>query len=333
MLRAQMVHVFAVTALLVASSPVFAQTATASKVISDQILPKDTYFYLSVPDVAALKAHMSNSSAGQLFADPSLDAFKAEVMAAFRDKLDEGLTTIHETLGVTVEEFLNIPGGEISIAVSAAPGNAMGLIIFVDYGDHEDQVVGMLNKATDALSQIPKLAQEDENFDGTPITMFQIQYNGPAPTPLAKEFGWFTKDQRLVISNRSELLQSALTNWDGEDNNSFLSNEAYAYVMQRCQSGERKALSTMFFDPIGMFTKLVQTGSLGQQASMGAGMALGFLPTLGLSQLKAFGAVSEAGSGDFETVSRSVVVADQPPMGLMQIFQMDTTDQRPPAWV
>lgn len=327
-----MTHLLASSAILLSSLSAYGQ-ATATKVISDQILPKQTFMYLSFPDVSQMKEYVANSSMGDLWNDPALEAFKAEVHSAFDSELQDGLLQVNDALGMSVEELMEIPNGEISLAFAAGSGNSMGVVFFLDFGDKEADVLELLDKATDALSQTPKLTPETETFDGTELRMFKVQYNGPAPTPLAKEFGWFVKDQRMVLSNRSELLESVLSNWEGESADSFMSNDKYSYILSKCQSGERTSLTTFYLDPIGLFEKLVQTGSLGQQASMGAGMALGFLPTLGLSQMKAFGTVSEAGSGPFETVSKAVVYAEQPPMGVMKVFQLDETSAIPPAWV
>ena len=333
MLRAQMTQFLGAAAIMLGAFPINAQTATATRVLSDQILPSETYLYVSFPDVTAMKEHLVSSSMGQLWNDPALDAFKTQLYAAYSDKMQDNLQQFSDAIGISLEEIIEIPHGEVSMAIAGAPGNAMGVVIYLDYGDKEAQVQELMTKAADALGGVSKLSRDDTSFDGTELTMFKVQYPGPAPTPLAKEFGWFLKDQRLVISNRSELLQATLTNWDGDSSDSFKSNEAYSYIMNKCQSSERSSLTTFFFDPIGLFTKLVQTGSLGQQASMGAGMALGFLPTLGLTQMKAMGAISEAGSGDFESVSRSVFYMEQPPMGIMQVFQLDQIESTPPDWV
>ena len=330
MYRALLTGILSVSTILTTALTAEAQTA---RVLSDQILPKQTFLYVSFPNVTSLKNHFTESSVGQLWNDPALDAFKAELTAAFSSELDEGLVQVEEVLGLTLDEFLRIPSGEISMAVSTAQGNKMGAVIFVDFGDNEQQVQELLAKAVSALSQIPKLSHEDEVFDGTALAMFQIQYSGNAPTPLAKEFGWFVKDGRLVISNRSELLEYTLTNWGGEDSGAFTSNEAYSYILSRCQSGDRTSLSTLFIDPIGLITNLITSGSLGPQATAGAGMALGILPMTGLTQMKAMGTIAEAGSGDFETIQRSVFYSEQPPMALMQVFQLDEGDQAPPPWV
>ncbi|MDG2128430.1 MAG: hypothetical protein P8K08_10600 [Fuerstiella sp.] len=330
MYRALLTGVLTVSTIL---ATVFTAQAQTGRVLSDQILPKQTFLYVSFPSVTTLKNHFAESSIGQMWNDPALDAFKAEVDNAFSSELNEGLVQVEEVLGLTLQEFLQIPSGEISMAVSAAEGNQMGAVIFVDFGDSEQQMQDLLAKAVNALSNIPKLSHEDELFDGTELSMFQIQYTGNAPTPLAKEFGWFVKDSRLVISNRSELLESALTNWDGEDSDAFTSNEAYSYILSRCQAGDRTSLSTFFLDPIGLITNLITSGSLGPQATMGGAMALGFLPQTGLAQLKAIGTIAESGNGDFEAIQRSVFYSEQPPTGLMQVFQLDEGDQAPPEWV
>lgn len=330
MLRAKISHLLACSAILMTSLTASGQT---TKVISDQILPQDTYLYVSFPNITQMKDYMSSSSMGQMWNDAALDDFKAELHSAFDSDLQEGLMQVQEAIGMSVEELLQIPSGEMTMAISGGPSNTMGAVMFMDFGDKESQVSDLLDRAANALGGVPRLVREDESFDGTDLTMFRVQYDGPVPTPLGKEFGWFVKDERLVFANRIELLESVLSNWDGESTDNFASNDKYSYIMSKCQSGDRTSLTTFYMDPIGLFEKLVQTGSLGQQATMGAGMAVGFLPTLGLNQMKAFGTVSEAGQGPFEAISRGVFYAEQPPRAVMEIFQLDATDSTPPDWV
>lgn len=330
MLRAKISHLLACSAILMTSLTASGQT---TKVISDQILPQDTYLYVSFPNITQMKDYMSSSSMGQMWNDAALDDFKAELHSAFDSDLQEGLMQVQEAIGMSVEELLQIPSGEMTMAISGGPSNTMGAVMFMNFGDKESQVSDLLDRAANALGGVPRLVREDESFDGTDLTMFRVQYDGPVPTPLGKEFGWFVKDERLVFANRIELLESVLSNWDGESTDNFASNDKYSYIMSKCQSGDRTSLTTFYMDPIGLFEKLVQTGSLGQQATMGAGMAVGFLPTLGLNQMKAFGTVSEAGQGPFEAISRGVFYAEQPPRAVMEIFQLDATDSTPPDWV
>ena len=174
-----------------------AQTAD-TKVLSNQILPKDTYFYMSVPSVDGFKESFENSSAGRLFAEPALEEFKAEVKNAFGSELQDNLSKVHDALGMTLDELLAIPTGEVTLAFSKAPPNKMGVILFLDYGSHESEVSGLLEKATAALNNSSELDAANIEHDGTELTMYTVTGDIASKTPLAKEFGWFKYlDERI----------------------------------------------------------------------------------------------------------------------------------------
>ena len=334
MFLARMKRVVLASAILVGGvcSVATAQTAD-TKVLSSEILPKDTYLYLSMPSVEGMKEAFAKSSAGQLLADPAFDEFKAEVQGAFASEMEEGFAKVQEALGLTVEEQLAIPTGEVTVAFSKAPPNKMGAVVFFDYGSHAEQVVALLEKATAALGNVNELDAANIEHDGTEIVLFKVTSEIAKKTPLAREFGWFLKDERLVISNSSALLTLTLDNWEGSEDKSLASNEVFAYIMEQCESEDGKSLMTTYVDPIGLFTQLVQTGSLGE-AGLPAGMAISVFPMLGVNQMKAIGSVGEMGGEEgYEAVTRSFIYTEQPPQGAMQVFQLAAVDQVPPAWV
>ncbi len=311
---------------------VAAAQTTDTKVLSSQILPRDTYFYLSMPSVEKFKESFETSASGRLFADPALEEFKAEVSNAFSSDMQDSLSHVNDALGLTVDELMAIPTGEVTIAVSKASSNKMGVIMFMDYGSHESEVKGLLEKASAALNNVDELEAANVEHDGTELTMYTITSDVAKQTPLAKEFGWFLKDERLVVSNSSALLKLTLDNWDGSSEKTLKSNNVYAYIMEKCESTPGAGQMTTFVDPVGMFTALVQTGSLGPNGAA-AGMAIGFLPTLGINQLKGIGSSGEMGGDEFEGLSRSFLYCEQPPQAAMQVFQLDTVDAVPPSWV
>jgi len=313
-----------------------AERETEEMVSSEQMLPKDTYLYFSVPSVEDMKNAFKESSAGRLWADPNFDDFRDELDKAFGSELEEGKSKIQEALGLSLEELLNIPTGEVTLAVSAAPGNKMGAVLFVDYGESQEAVESLLEKAVAELSKSEDLEASNAVHDGTELTMFKVKADIATKTPLAKEFGWFLKDHRMVLSNSRPVLEMILNNWDGSAKDSLETNAVYTYIMEKCggpeENNDAEDMMIVYFDPIGLFTKVIQSGSAGE-AGMGAGMALGFLPTLGLNQLKAFGAVGQVGIEGFEGVSRSFIYTEQPPAGAMRVFMLEAVDQTPPEWV
>ena len=307
-----------------------AQTAD-TKVLSNQILPKDTYFYMSVPSVEEMKATFQESSAGRMWEDPALEEFKAEMNSAFAGEVADSFSKIHDAIGLTVEELMAIPTGEATVAISKS-SNKLGVILFLDYGSHESEVRSLLEKAADALNNVNDLESSDIEHDGTELTMYKITNEISKKTPLAKEFGWFLKDERLVISNSSALMKSTLDNWQGDSEKSLVHNDVYAYIMEKCESSPGSGLMTTYVDPVGLFTALVETGSLGQQG-MVASMAIGSFQAFGINQLKGFGSSGEMGGEEFEGVSRAFLYCEQPLQGAMQVFQLDKVNVVPPSWV
>ena len=311
--------------IVLAAVPVWADDV----VLSDQILPTDTYLHLTVANVDEARQQLADSSFGRLIQDPALDDFKAELKNAFGRQLDDGLAEFENQLGVSLIELLEIPSGEVAFSVTTV-GNRIGAVLYLDFGDSESQVRSLLDLAAAKIAGVPELTQETDELDGTELILFTV--DGPVPTPLIKEFGWFVRDSRLVICNSRRVMEALISNWDGQASDTFVSNPVYEQILHRCQSHERSAVSAAYFDPVGLITKLVQTGSLGQ-AGLGAGMAMGFFPTLGINQLKGIGGISEFGNSEFEGVGRAMLFAEQPPQGLMRAFMLGSVDPSPPDWV
>lgn len=321
--------VLAVSSLV---STVYAQSAGSTRVNSSQILPKDTYFYLSMPSVAVMKDQMSKSSMGRMFTDPVMEEFRTELMTVFVEQMQDRAAAVQDALGMTMDDLMAIPSGEITFAFSKAPPNRMGAVVFFEYGDHEAQMKSLLDKAVTGLNSSPVLESANMEHAGTEIVLWKNTSETANATPLAKEFGWFLKDQKMVASNSSALLKLALDNWDGTSQKTLSSNETYSYIMSKCETKPGAGVMTMYFDPIGMFTQLVQTGSLGE-AGLQAGMAMSVLPMLGLNQMKGMGTVMEMNNESYDALSQSMIYCEQPPMFMMQMFQLDTVERTPPTWV
>ena len=63
-----------------------------------------------------------------------------------------------------------------------------------------------------------------------------------------------------------------------------------------------------------------------------AAMIVGFLPVLGMNNLKAAGGTMSMMEGDFDSVSRTLFYMEQPTSGLLEVFNFPAEVQSPPAW-
>lgn len=315
----------------VLTASAFAQS-DRSTVRSSQILPRDTYLHLGISSVAELRERGGQAAFGRMIYSEEMAEFRDSVSTAIQNAVQQGVSEVESQLGVGIDELMQIPSGEVSFSFAKAPPNRMAAVLYLDFGDSEDTVNKLLEQATSALRSNPDLEDASEEYDGTELVLFSNLSESAKATPLAKEFGWFIRDNRMVASNSSAMLKLMIDNWDGSAEKNFASHPVYSHILSKCETEPGSALATTFFDPIGLFTQLVQTGSLGQ-AGLQAGMAMSVLPLLGLNQLKGIGSVMEMGSGEFDTVSRAMIYTDQPPMFLMQAFQMNTVERMPPSWV
>jgi hypothetical protein len=326
MTPARMFHVMLPLAVL-ASVAVPAQAADV--ILSDQVLPNDTFMHLTVKSVVDAKRQFEESPIGEFINDPALDAFRAELENAFSGPVGEALADVETQLGMSVEELLSIPSGEVSVSIAGA-GNHIGLVVHVDIGDSTSQVESLLDLAEQALSAVPEVVQSTQDVGGVEITMYEVQED--VPTPLLKEFGWLVHEGHLVISSSQQVMESLIENWDGTSSDSLSNNEKYTFVVNRLETEPGSADSIFYLDLIGLVTKLSQTGSFGDGQFI-ASMAIAQLPMLGLNQLQAVAMVIEEGTDDVQMINRAMVYTDQPPAGLMRAFMLAPVQASPPSWV
>ena len=322
----RMFHMMLPLAVL-ASVTVSAQAADV--ILSDQVLPNDTFMHLTLKSVEDAKRQFEESPFGEFINDPALDAFRAELKNAFSGQVGKALAEVETQLGIPVEELLRIPSGEVSVSIAGA-GNHIGLVVHVDIGDSVYQVESLLDLAEQALSKVPKFVQSTQDVGGVEITLYEVQED--VPTPLLKEFGWFVHGGHLVISSSQRVMENLVENWDGTSSDSLSNNEKYSFVLNRLETEPGSADSIFYLDLIGLVTKLSQTGSFGDGQFI-ASMAIAQLPMLGLNQLQAIAMVTEEGTADVQMINRAMVYTDQPPAGVMRAFMLAPAQAAPPSWV
>lgn len=293
------------------------QTATRA-VSSVQRLPKNVYGHFSIPSVTELKARVKKSSLGQMVSDPEMSEFKAELMKAY----EKAAGQIDSQVGLNLDEIMQVVTGEAAVAV-VAQGNKIGIAVFADYTGSEDAMEKLLDKADEGL-RAQGIESTTEEFADTEITVYK---KGDSK----RNFAYFVKDSQMVGSDQVAILEGILSRWEGGEDDSFESNDTYAYILERCGANSQTPAASYYFAPIALFQKAVQSGMAGN--SMPVSMAAAFIPQLGLANFKAIGGTIDMGIDGFDTVNRTQMFVDQPASGVLKVFQLADTDQTPPEWV
>lgn len=296
-------------------------SAQEEKVPVEQIVPGKTFALISVPDVQELKARFGETVWADFFDDPNMAFLREKILKVF----DESIKDVREEFGIDPKKLLEIPQGEISLAVSRISRGKIGVMLSVEYGDDATALEELLTAAEKKFEE-NKFDFEKQEIEGTTIYCYT-----PPTDALAKPEGvcWFQKDGFFVVTNQPAMSQAILVRWDGENNDVLAENESFRYTMERCRTVGGRPAAYWYLDPVGMVqTSMEAVGSTTQQA-----LAMTVIPQLGLDRLKAVGGTFDLATEKYEDVSRTFVYAEGPHRGILKMLQAETRPIEPPKWV
>lgn len=319
-----------VTAILFNTSSIKAE----DKVPGILRLPPRVYAMMTIPNVSDMKERSSKTPMVKLWNDPEFEEFKNQIMSQVMEYSEQ----INQHIGIGLKEILNIPHGEITIAYVQDSEGQLGGVSLMDFGDQEDNVYTLLNAlklGMDALNA----EQSSLEIEGTEVTDFSIplgqgdeeeEEEEDNSNKENKHLYYFIKGTFLCMANKESGIKDLLARWDGKHEETFANNETYKYIQQRAAIKDETPTISWYVDPIGLVKKLTLKYGRG---NLQAQMMLGFLPNLGLNNLKAIGGSAFEMTDQFETVHRTLICVDQPLTGIPAIFRCHTTHQVPPKWV
>jgi hypothetical protein len=287
-----------------------------------KLLPKNTLVFFSVPSVPDSKEQFDKSG-GAMLRDPELKPFLDEVHA----KIDELSDKLQEEIGVSINELLAIPQGELTFALMERPARKLAPVLIVDFGEKNKETIDkLLKKMHDGLDG--DLAEHSKQ-DVEDVAVHVYTFKDQDPKNPFKTVAYFNEDSTLVLSTEVAALKEVLIRRDGKSDDTLADNDIYKYIQDRCKDEAGEPAVVWFVSPIG----LIQSGlNMAASITPQAGMAAIILPTLGLDRLKGWGGAAYSAAGDFDDVSKVFVYADQP-KGVLDVFQFPAADLAPPKWV
>ncbi|MEX1098607.1 MAG: hypothetical protein WED34_21350 [Planctomycetales bacterium] len=314
-----------------ADEQVAPELATRGKVATERRLPPKVFAYVSVPSVAELKSRWGKTQFGRLLDDRALAEFRLELSKQIAKASEE----VDRNLGMPLEDLLAIPSGEVTFAVVRPAADKLAVLALLDFGGSRSEVDKLLEKAEAALKE-RQAERTTSEFEGTRIVTHVLPAAGGADSQEEdapddrSRVSYFLKDTHLAVASDVAALEAVLARWDGRHEQTFAENEHHRYIQGRCTSQGRAAVAAWFLDPVGLLTTALTAGS---EADFQTAMVLGFLPALGLDNLKAIGGTMELATPEFDSVSRTFIYVDQPTSGVLNVFQFPARDLTPPAWV
>ncbi len=283
----------------------------AERPSAPKLLPKKTLAYLRVADSRELADSFMQTSMGRLGRDEKIKPLVTQLYGSAA----QAFTQIQDQLGVSLDEILAIPQGEICVAVVGREAGEPAVILVMDVGDKLPAVHKLLDAAErQAISE--GQTKRTEDVDGVQLTI------------LDDKATFCDRDNTVLFSSSPGLIKEVLRIWSGAEGvDTFADNLEFTTIMRgSVGTKDERPQVTWFVDPIGLFEDLSRQNTGGQ-------MALAMLPVLGLDGVKSAGGSFIFSTEEFDSISHMHLLLDNPRSGVLEMLAIESGDVQPEDWV
>ena len=317
-----------------------------------RLLPQDTLAYIRLDDAEDLRDDLKDSSIGQMLNDPKLRPFADDLYGTAKDLFD----LISENVGVSLDELLAIPHGQVAIAIHPAKpledddekptlelssdlsdeerkereNNVwrreqfgFGGTLIVDAGDNIEQLMAIVGKLEEAVTRGGRRRRVKE-VDG--VEVIRMLPRRPGRPPIE----YFEKDGTLVIGLGHRCAQDVLDHWRGKSDEKTLADNAnFGTIISRCVGAEdTRPQITFYVDPHAIIDRIIKASG-----NLTVAMVWPAIENLGVSRIGGIGGSSFRGGEIFEGISHIHIKVDPPRDGVLGLLRPETGETTPPKWV
>lgn len=293
---------------------------------TDRLLPPNTLLFFRIPNCTQFQEEFQQSVFGRMVNDPAMARVREEVMRKF----EEASREVERELGLPLSDLFAVPSGEFALALVQPPAQKLGIVAMLDFGDHQDIVDKLLEKAEGQLTADGELTRSVKEFEGTEIIVWTNENAGPRDPFNA--ICYCIKDGRFVVGTSASLLEEILVRWDGRHDKTFAHDEVYKYILDRCRfEGKDEPALSWFLNPLGLFK--AGMAAAGPEVGVQGAMVMGFLPVLGFDRLKGIGGTADLAVGEYDGMSKSLIYVEQPVTGVLRALVCPPAEQTPPKFI
>ena len=228
---------------------------------------------LSIADVRDLVARFQNTATGKMSQDPQLKPFIQRVYGA----ANEAMAEAKDRIGLSLPELLDLPQGELTVALVAPEGARPEVVALLDVGDRMSSARKVIDRAIEALDKSGSKKTE-ETIDGTKLVVYDTNGGGIRQVVL------FEKDNTVCFSSNLAIIKAMLAVWSGKQGRTLADNDRYATIASRCRGAADQPPQIMVYaDPVAFLKSMAMENP-------GMAMTVAMLPVLGVDGLLGVGA-------------------------------------------
>jgi len=225
-----------------------------------------------------------------------------------------------EEIGLSLDQILAIPQGEVCGAVVAPEKGPPALVALIEVGDSMPFAQKIIELIDQQMSR-QAVKTSTESVRGTTLSIFDM------PGEQERQVIHFDKDGVIVVSTNLDVTKELLKAWDGEDVPTLADNKRFTAIMKRCAGSEGEAPQISFFvDPIELAARATR-------GNMGAAAGMAMLPVLGLDGVQAIGGSLAFATEEYDGIMHLHLLLDSPRSGVIQMLALRSGDTTPEPWV
>ncbi|MCA9200548.1 MAG: hypothetical protein KDA87_23575, partial [Planctomycetales bacterium] len=281
------------------------------------VLPEKTVAYVSVEDSNRFRERLSRTGMGAMLQDEEIRPLVQDLYGSATELVRE----LEDQAGMTLEQILSVPNGEVTLAVVAPPALKPVIVALVDVAEAEDDAKNLLELGADELNK-QGFNTRKETVEGVELQVYQRGTNDD------EQVVRFQFEQTIVLCSSFNVAKKMVPALQGNDEGTLIDNQAFAAIMDRCDTSRTSSPElTWFVDPIGLF-RAANRGNVGAQ------VALAMLPALGLDGLSGMGGSLVLPQEEaYESISHLHVLLENPRDGILEMIALDTGSCVPETWV
>jgi len=279
------------------------------------LAPEETLLFVSVLDVPDARARLARTAIGGLIDEPALAPAVADMLRS----IDAATAPLRESVGLTTADLLDIPQGELAIAVVPQENGNPAPVLLIDTGEDASRAKRLVQAIVERIEQAGDRRSEKLGLE-TPITVFEDVGRGQ------QDLAFFKKEETLVWSNAPEPLEQVLRLWEAQDGPTLAARPDFAAIMQGSRRLNPKPQAIWYINPLAMF-------EAGARDRLDMQVALMMLPALGLDGVKAAGGAVELDAGPYDSLWHAHLILDSPRKGVVAMVKPKPGRMTPPDWV
>ena len=288
--------------------PCLAKDPNSAQIMSDQ-----TVAFIRVADTQDYVEKVDQTAIGPAANDPQMQPFVNGIWMT----LKQSFAQVEGQIGISLEELLSIPQGELALSLVAMQEGQPAVVLFCELGD-DTRVAGNVIEVLEVIGQSNGAEITKSKVNETDL-VFISGPNGKIAVCI--------HDNTLLASNRIEAIEDMIDHWDGTREDSLAADDRFRTIVSSSRgTRDEPAQVVWYVNPIEGIRMATRDQS-------GGAYVMAFLPVLGLDGIKAIGGSQILATEDFDTISHFHVMLQRPRSGVIEVIALKNASTDPEGFV